>query len=113
MPIMKMRKFDSVEYEQDGNIVIIRMNNPARRNSLNFQMRRGLNSAYALFEEDDNAKVAILTGTGNSFCAGQDTKDMVGLSEEERRRNAEEMKQLSRTGAYEHRDRIPKPESLL
>ena len=102
-------KFDTVDYEQDGPIAIIWMNNPARRNSLNFQMRRGLNGAFGVFEEDDDVKVAILTGVGNSFCSGQDTKDMVGLSEEERERNAAEMRKLSRSGAYEHRDRIPKP----
>lgn len=102
-------KFDCVDYEEDGTIAIIRMNNPARRNSLNFLMRRGLNSAFGQFEEDDSINVAILTGVGNSFNSGQDTKDMVGLSEEERRRNAAEMRQLSRSGAYEHRDRILKP----
>ena len=52
-------KFDTVDYEQDGPIAIITMNNPARRNSLNFQMRRGLNGAFGVFEEDDDVKVAI------------------------------------------------------
>jgi enoyl-CoA hydratase len=65
-----MERFDCVEYEQEGPVAIIRMNNPERRNSLGFPMRRGLNSAFGLFEEDDSIKVAILTGTGNSFCAG-------------------------------------------
>ena len=102
-------KFDTVNYEQDGPVAIITMNNPARRNSLNFLMRRGLNSAFGKFEEDDNIRVAILTAVGNSFCSGQDTKDMVSLTDEERQRNAAEMRKLSRTGAYEHRDRIPKP----
>ncbi len=105
----EIKQFDSVEYEQHGPIAIIRMNNPARRNSFNFAMRRGMNSAYALFEADDSVKVAILTGAGNSFCSGVDTKDMVSQSAEERRQNAEEMKVLNRIGAYELRDRILKP----
>jgi enoyl-CoA hydratase/carnithine racemase len=105
----EIKKFECVEYEQDGPIVIIRMNNPSRRNSLNFQMRKGLNSAFGLFEEDDGVKVAILTGVGNSFCAGQDTKDMVSMSDEERRKVDEERRRLGRTGAYEHLNRIPKP----
>lgn len=104
-----MERFDCVEYEIEGPVAIIRMNNPERRNSLGFPMRRGLNSAFGRFEEDDSAKVAILTGTGNSFCAGQDTKDMVGLTQEERQHNAEEMKRLSRTGAFENKSRILKP----
>jgi len=106
---MAVKKFGCVEYEQEGPIVVIRMNNPSRRNSLSFQMRQGLNGAFGAFEEDDSVKVAILTGVGNSFCAGVDTKDQLGLSDEERRHNAEEMRKLQRTGAYEHLSRIPKP----
>jgi enoyl-CoA hydratase/carnithine racemase len=109
MIMIVTKKFDCVDYEEDGQIAIIRMNNNERRNSLNLPMRRGLNGAFGQFEENDNIRVAILTGVGNTFCSGQDTKDMVGLSEEERQKNAEEMKKLSRTGAFEHRDRIPKP----
>ncbi len=109
--VMKTRRFDCVDYEEDGQIAIIRMNNNERRNSLNLSMRRGLNGVFDQFEENDNIRVAILTGVGNSFCSGQDTedKDMVGLSEEERKRQAEKRRKLSRWGAFEHRDRIPKP----
>ncbi len=102
-------KFDSVDYEQDGPIAIIRMNNPSRRNSLNLQMRRGLNGAFGQFEEDDNIRVAILTAVGNSFCSGQDTKDMVSMNDEERQKVNAERRKLGRTGAYEHLNRIPKP----
>jgi len=106
---MAIKKFDCVDYEQDGPVAVIRMSNPARRNSLSFLMRRGLNGAFGLFEEDDDAKVAILTGMGNSFCSGVDTKDQLGLSDEQRRSNAAEMRKLQRAGAYEHLNRIPKP----
>ena len=102
-------KFDCVDYELDNNIAVITMNNPARRNSLGFLMRRGLNDAFGAFEDDNDAKVAILTGVGNSFCSGQDTKDAVELNAEERARNATEMRKLQRSGAYEHMRRIPKP----
>ena len=103
---MTLKRFDCVDYEQDGPIVIIGMNNNRHRNSLNLMMRRGLNSTYAEFEDDD-VRVAILTGVGNTFCSGQDTKDMVSLSDEEQRKNAAEMRRLSRTGAWEHRTVYP------
>lgn len=106
---MTVEKYDVVDYEEEGQIAIITMNNPARRNSLNFLMRRGLNAAFARFEENDRLRAAILTAVGPIFCAGQDTKDMVGLSEDDRRRNAEEMRKLYRTGAYENLNRILKP----
>jgi enoyl-CoA hydratase len=104
-----MQKFDCVNYELDGKIAVITMNNPARRNSLSFLMRRGLNGAFGAFEDDDTAKVAILTGTGNSFCSGADTKERFGLSEKQRAKNAAEMRKLQKSGAYENLIRIPKP----
>ncbi len=106
---MTSRTFDCVDYELDGKIAVITMNNPERRNSLSFLMRRGLNGAFGSFEDDDNAKVAILTGVGNSFCSGVDTKDQLGLSEAQRAKNAAEMRKLQQSGAYENLRRIPKP----
>ena len=52
-----MKGFDWVEYKQEGPLSITRMNNPERRNSLYFQMQRGLNSAQGLFERDTSCAV--------------------------------------------------------
>ncbi|MDD5191304.1 MAG: enoyl-CoA hydratase-related protein [Dehalococcoidales bacterium] len=106
---MAVTKFDCVEYERKGEITVITMNNPSRRNSMSFLMQRGLNGAFGQFEEDDDAKVAILTGVGNSFNAGWDTKDQVMMSDEEKRSIARERTKISRTGAWTHMNRIPKP----
>ncbi|MGI9622212.1 MAG: enoyl-CoA hydratase/isomerase family protein [Acidimicrobiales bacterium] len=67
-----------VLYEQDGNVVTITYNRPERLNTVNGAMRDGLNEAWDRFLGDESAWVAIVTGTGDVFCAGADLKDGKG-----------------------------------
>jgi enoyl-CoA hydratase/carnithine racemase len=39
------------------------------------QMRQELNAAWRRFRDDTAARVAILTGAGQAFCAGADIRD--------------------------------------
>lgn len=70
-----------VLYETDGPVVTITINRPAQMNAINENVRLGLFSAFARFESDDAARVAILTGAGErAFCAGMDLKEAAQLS---------------------------------
>ena len=64
-----------VAYEQNDHVVTIRMNRPERRNSMCHDMMEDLADAWDRFAADDTAWVAVLTGTGSAFCAGQDLKE--------------------------------------
>jgi enoyl-CoA hydratase/carnithine racemase len=64
-----------VETERHGQILVIRMNRPERLNALNTDMRTELAKAWTAFREDDGLEVAIFTGTGRGFCAGEDMKE--------------------------------------
>jgi enoyl-CoA hydratase/carnithine racemase len=64
-----------VETEIDGGIMIVRMNRPERLNALGLEMRTELAAAWRQFRDDANAEVAIYTGTGRAFCAGEDMKE--------------------------------------
>ncbi|KAL5361246.1 enoyl-CoA hydratase/isomerase family protein [Aspergillus floccosus] len=55
----------------DG-ITIIRINRPHRRNAVDPATAQHLYSAILAFENDANQKVCILTGMGDTFCAGAD-----------------------------------------
>jgi enoyl-CoA hydratase/carnithine racemase len=66
-----------VETERDGGIFIIRMNRPERLNALGLEMRMGLDEAWKEFRDSDDLEVAIYTGTGRAFCAGEDMKESV------------------------------------
>ena len=68
----------TVLYEQSGNIVTITYNRPDKQNAINGQMREELNDAWDKFSEDETAWVAILTGSGTTFCGGADLRDSTG-----------------------------------
>jgi enoyl-CoA hydratase/carnithine racemase len=67
--------FEFVDYEQAGAVVTIRLNRPDRRNSLSRALVSELDEAWRAFGADDEARVAIYTGTGTAFCAGMDVKE--------------------------------------
>jgi enoyl-CoA hydratase len=68
---------NEVLYEVDGQIAIITLNRPEKRNALNAAMRQGLWEAWRRFENDEGARVAILNGAGDkAFCAGVDLKEL-------------------------------------
>ena len=64
-----------VKYERDGAIVTITMNRPERLNAWGVDTSRDLGEAFEQYDNDDEARVAILCGAGRSFCAGGDAKD--------------------------------------
>ena len=70
-----------VEYEQRGPIVIITMNRPERRNAMSRDLMLGLAESWQQFAKDPQARIAILTGTGNTFCSGMDIKERLASGE--------------------------------
>ena len=64
-----------VETEQHGQVLVVRMNRPERLNALNHEIRVELARVWTEFRHDDGLEVAILTGTGRAFCAGEDMKE--------------------------------------
>jgi len=71
-------------YERLGAVAVITINRPEQRNAISKAVRSGLREAFERFEAEDDALVAILTGTGEkAFCAGMDLKEaadtMIGV----------------------------------
>jgi len=64
-----------VETERHGQILVVRMNRPERLNALNTDMRAELAGTWTEFRRDRNLEVAIFTGAGRGFCAGEDMKE--------------------------------------
>jgi enoyl-CoA hydratase len=60
--------------EKKGSVTTIMINRPEVRNAVDRPTAEALARAFREFEEDKTAKVAVLTGTGGSFCAGADLK---------------------------------------
>jgi enoyl-CoA hydratase/carnithine racemase len=64
-----------VETERRGQVLIVRMNRPERLNALNTEMRQMLAGTWTEFRHARDLEVAIFTGTGRGFCAGEDMKE--------------------------------------
>lgn len=64
-----------VETERHGQILVVRMNRPERLNALNGELRTALAETWAAFRHDNDLEVAIFTGAGRAFCAGEDMKE--------------------------------------
>jgi enoyl-CoA hydratase/carnithine racemase len=66
-----------VDTERHGQVLVIRMNRPERLNALGQDLRTGLAEAWCEFRDSDQLEVAVFTGTGRAFCAGEDMKESV------------------------------------
>lgn len=55
-------------------MTIVTIDRPAVRNALDAPSAARLRAAFAAFDEDGDASVAVLTGTGGTFCAGADLR---------------------------------------
>jgi len=64
-----------VTYERRGVAVVLTIDRPERRNAVDPATADQLLEGYRSFEADDDARVLVLTGSGDqAFCAGADLK---------------------------------------
>ena len=64
----------TVRVEQVGPITTIVLSRPERRNAVDRDTAQELADAFRAFDDNDNAKAAVLWGEGGQFCAGADLK---------------------------------------
>jgi enoyl-CoA hydratase len=62
----------TVMYELDAPIAYLTLNRPDRLNALSGEVLTDLNDALDVLDEDDNARVAVIRGSGRAFCVGFD-----------------------------------------
>jgi len=64
----------AVTIERSGPVTTVILSRPHVRNAVDGPTADALAAAFADFERDDNAHVAVLYGAGGVFCAGADLK---------------------------------------
>ena len=67
----------AVRVERRGPVTIITIDRPHKRNAVDGPTADLLEAAFAAFDEDPDASVAVLTGAGGTFCAGADLTGML------------------------------------
>jgi enoyl-CoA hydratase/carnithine racemase len=66
---------------RQGNVEIVTINRPERRNALNQELIEAFDATFAELASDDGARAIVLTGTGDrAFCAGMDLKEFASGS---------------------------------
>lgn len=62
--------------ERRGPVFLICINRPERRNAVSIETGIELKKAIHSFQDDENARVAVLYGTDGVFCAGYDLQEL-------------------------------------
>jgi len=66
----------TLEITKKDGVATLTLNRPKAMNALSQELRRALVDALEALENDDEARVLIVTGAGRAFCAGLDLKEM-------------------------------------
>ncbi len=66
----------AVIVEEDGPILLVTLNRPEKKNAVNCEAMCRLYDAWVRLDEQDELRVAILTGRGDTFCAGMDLSEI-------------------------------------
>ena len=69
----------AVMVEKDGHTLTVTLNRPEKKNAVNCEVMCRLFDAWRQLDEDDDIRVAILTGNGDTFCAGMDLSEIPKL----------------------------------
>lgn len=74
---------DAVDVQRDGAVWVVTLNRPQVRNAVDGATARALADALRAFDDDAQARVAVLTGAGGTFCAGADLRSVAaGLGDD-------------------------------
>ena len=63
-----------IAVEREGDVALVTLNRPEKRNALSLQMMRELDSALAEIASDSRLRVVNIRGEGPAFCAGHDLR---------------------------------------
>ena len=66
----------TVRVEKSGPVTTVVLARPSRRNAVDRDTAQALADAFRAFEDDPDARVAVLFGEGGTFCAGADLQSI-------------------------------------
>ncbi|MBI2087986.1 MAG: p-hydroxycinnamoyl CoA hydratase/lyase [Deltaproteobacteria bacterium] len=69
------KTYKTVKVEREEGITWVILNRPEKRNAMNPQLHYDMLDVIVELETDDETRVLVLTGAGDSWCAGQDLRE--------------------------------------
>lgn len=91
-----MTPFESLIVETDAGVATVKLNRPESRNVLEPTLFSELARAFRALDASDDARVIVLTGAGDHFCAGADLGGGAAIFSKE---SFERFERLSADGA--------------
>ncbi len=65
-------------WEQDGDVGLVTLNRPERKNPLTFESYAELRDTFRALVNDDTVKAVVISGQGGNFCSGGDVHEIIG-----------------------------------
>lgn len=72
------KQYETLKIDVKKPFVSITLNRPEVKNAMNQQMVTDLLDAFTTLRDDRSIRAVVLSGAGNTFCAGGDLKEMQG-----------------------------------
>ena len=66
----------AVIVEKEGHVLVVTLNRPEKKNAVNSEVMCRLYDAWVQLDAEEELRVGILTGRGDTFCAGMDLSEI-------------------------------------
>ncbi|KAK7115391.1 enoyl-CoA delta isomerase 2-like [Littorina saxatilis] len=76
-------RYQGLKITTDKKVFRIQLNRPSKKNALTWQMYNDIAAALGDAAEDKNVSVAVITGTGDYYCSGNDLSNFANVKPEE------------------------------
>ena len=89
-------EYSTLKFERDGEIAIVTLNRPEKRNAISTPMIEDIFAALNAAQEDSSIRVVILTGAGKAFCSGMDLETLQAIAKQTHDENLADSRRMAR-----------------
>src|SRR4026207_334073 len=104
-----MANYQTLLVDNKEGVTTITLNRPEKRNAMSPQLHRDMYDCLTDLRYDKDTRVIIITGAGDSFCAGQDLKQYFIEMDSQPERVRDEVREKSRQWRNEILRKMPQP----
>jgi trans-feruloyl-CoA hydratase/vanillin synthase len=101
--------YQTVLVKKEDGLTTITLNRPEKRNAMSPQLHKDMYNVLNEIRYDKDTRVIILTGAGESFCAGQDLKQYFLEMDSQPPSVRDEVRRMSRRWRNEMLRTLPQP----
>ena len=106
---MAEKQYETVLVKKEKGLTTVTLNRPEKRNAMSPQLHRDMYDLLNDLRYDKDTRVIVITGAGESFCAGQDLKQYFLEMDSQPERVRDEVREKSRQWRNEIIRKLPQP----